>query len=204
MNSRLVIIGGSGHGRVVADIALRTGRWEKIIFLDDEPITIFRELEMCGTSKDASKYIKDSDIFIAIGDNYVRRKFSEELEAQGATLPTLIHPNASLGYDVMVGNGSVIMSGAVINCCTHIGKGCIINTSASIDHDNDIGNYAHVSPGASLAGNVKVGNSTWIGIGSVISNNLSITHDCKLGAGTVVVKSIVEPGTYVGVPARRL
>ena len=58
--------------------------------------------------------------------------------------------------------------------------------------------------GAKLAGTVTVGPDTWVGIGAVVSNNLSICGGSFIGAGAVVVKSVTEPGTYVGVPARRI
>jgi len=41
-------------------------------------------------------------------------------------------------------------------------------------------------------------------LGSVVSNNVNIYSGCKIGAGAVVVKDITEPGTYVGVPVRRV
>ena len=55
-----------------------------------------------------------------------------------------------------------------------------------------------------LAGTVTLGKSTWVGIGATVSNNTTICGGCMIGAGAVVVKDILEPGTYVGVPARRL
>jgi UDP-3-O-[3-hydroxymyristoyl] glucosamine N-acyltransferase len=73
-----------------------------------------------------------------------------------------------------------------------------------VDHDNRIGDYTHISVGARLAGTVTVGQSVWVGIGSVVSNNLTICDGCYLGAGAVVVKDITVPGTYVGVPARKI
>jgi acetyltransferase-like isoleucine patch superfamily enzyme len=73
-----------------------------------------------------------------------------------------------------------------------------------VEHDNLIGDFAHISVGAKLAGTVTIGPESWIGIGAVVSNNLSICGGCMVGAGAVVVKNITEPGTYVGVPARRI
>lgn len=96
------------------------------------------------------------------------------------------------------------MAGVIINSCTKIGKGCIINTAATIDHDNMIEDYVHISPGVHLAGTVKIGQGSWLGIGSVVSNNVNIISGCNVGAGAVVVKSINEPGVYVGVPVRRV
>lgn len=34
--NKLLIIGASGHGRVVADIAIKMNRWQQIAFLDDD------------------------------------------------------------------------------------------------------------------------------------------------------------------------
>jgi acetyltransferase-like isoleucine patch superfamily enzyme len=96
------------------------------------------------------------------------------------------------------------MAGVVINSSTKIGKGCIINTSSSLEHDNVIEDYVHISPGVRLAGTVRIGKGSWLGIGSVVSNNVNICSGCKVGAGAVVVKDITEPGTYVGVPVRKI
>lgn len=205
MKVKLLIIGASGHGKVVADIAMKMNKWKSISFLDDdENIKYSMGIEVIGKSTDAYKYIKDYDMFVAIGNNATREKIQEKLEAEGANIPTLIHPNAVIGERVRFGAGTVVMAGTVINCCTEVGKGCIINTGSTIDHDNFIEDYVHLSPGVHTAGTVKIGKGTWIGIGSVVSNNLNITSGCKVGAGAVVVKDITEAGTYVGVPARRV
>lgn len=44
--------------------------------------------------------------------------------------------------------------------------------------------------------------NTWIGAGATVSNNITICNDVMIGAGAVVVKDIMEPGTYVGVPQK--
>lgn len=205
MKNKLLIIGASGHGKVVADIAMKMNKWQSIAFLDDdERIKSSMGIEVIGKSVDAFTHIEDYDIFVGVGNNATREKIQERLEAEGASIPILIHPNAAIGEQVKLEFGIVVMAGVVINCCTNIGKGCIINTGATIDHDNLIEDFVHISPGAHLAGTVKVGKGTWLGIGSVVSNNVNITSGCKVGAGAVVVKDITETGTYVGVPARKI
>lgn len=203
MKDNLLIVGASGHGRVIADIALKMNRWKSIKFLDDdENIKSSMGIEVIGKSMDAFKYINDWNIFVAIGSNSVRQKIQEKLEAEGASIPVLIHPDAIIGEQVEIGDGTAVMAGAIINCCTRIGKGCIINTGATVDHDNLIEDYVHISPGVHIAGTVKIGKGTWLGVGSIVSNNVNITSGCIIGAGAVVVKDITEPGTYIGVPAR--
>ncbi len=205
MSDKLLIIGASGHGKVVADIAMKMNIWKSIAFLDDnESVKECLGFEVIGKTEDSFKYRDEADFFVAIGNNAIREKIQEKLEAGGLPIVSLIHPNIVIGTDVEIGKGTVIMAGVVINSSSRIGKGCIINTSCSIDHDNIIESYVHISPGANLAGTVKVGKSTWLGIGSVVSNNVNICSGCKVGAGAVVVKDITEPGTYVGVLVGRV
>ncbi|TCK93133.1 sugar O-acyltransferase (sialic acid O-acetyltransferase NeuD family) [Natranaerovirga hydrolytica] len=205
MNDKLIIIGASGHGKVVADIAIKMNKWQSIAFLDDdESIKTSMGLEVIGKTADAFTYKDEADFFVAIGNNATREKVQEKFMDEGISVVKLIHPSATIGTDVEIGIGTTVMAGVAINSSTRIGKGCIINTSSSLDHDNVIEDYVHISPGANLAGMVKVGKGSWVGIGSVISNNVNIYSRCKVGAGAVVVKDITEPGTYVGVPVRKI
>lgn len=205
MKNKLLIIGASGHGKVVADIALKMNRWQSIVFLDDNKgIQTLMGLAVIGSSDDVVTHIDEYEVFVAIGNNTTRQRIHEMLEQFGASIPVLIHPNAVIGSQVDIGIGTAVMAGAIINCSTKIGKGCIINTGSTIDHDNFIEDFVHISPGSHLAGTVKVGKGTWLGIGSVVSNNINIVSKCKIGAGAVVVKDISESGTYVGVPVTKL
>ncbi|WP_430884128.1 acetyltransferase [Fusibacter sp. JL216-2] len=205
MKDKLIIIGASGHGKVVADIAIKMNKWQSVAFLDDdESIKVSMGLEVIGKTADAFTYKDEGDFFVAIGSNATREKIQEKLIEEGLNLVSLIHPSAVIGTDVEIDIGTVVMAGVVINSSSRIGKGCIINTSSSLDHDNIIEDYIHISPGVKTAGSVRIGKGSWIGIGSIVSNNLNIYSGCKVGAGAVVVKDITEPGTYVGVPVRRV
>ena len=205
MKNRLLIIGASGHGKVVADIAMKMNRWKDVAFLDDNESTkTCMGLDVIGKSADAIKYKSDAQVFVAVGDNVTREMIQKKLEAEDVSIATLIHPNAVIGAEVELGVGTVVMAGVVINCCSMIGKGCIINTGSTLDHDNVIEDYVHISPGVHLAGTVKVSKGTWLGIGSAVINNIYIVSGCRVGAGAVVVKDITEPGTYVGVPAMHI
>lgn len=205
MKDKLLILGASGHGKVVADIALRMNKWKNIAYLDDdENITSSLGIRVIGKSIDFLKYISDYELFVAIGKNDTREKIQQQLEAAGACVPVLVHPSAIIGEQVELGSGTVLMAGVIINNSTKIGKGCIINTGVTLDHDNLIEDFVHVSPGVHTAGTVKIGKRTWLGIGSIVSNNVNITNDCIIGAGAVVNKDIIESGTYIGLPARRV
>lgn len=204
MHEDLLIIGASGHGKVVADIALHMEAYKNIAFLDDD--TSVREcmgFPVIGKSSDFLQHIRNADFFVAIGNPQVRKRVMEELFCAGAEVPVLIHPNATIGNGVVIGSGSVVMAGAVINSDSEIGQGCIVNTCASVDHDCSISAYTHVAVGAHVAGTVTVGEGCWIGAGAVVKNNVEICSNCTIGAGAVVIENIDISGTYIGVPARR-
>ncbi len=197
---KLTIIGASGHGRVIADIAEKRG-YSEIEFLDDNP-----ETRCCGRypvvgPTTQTKGIQN-DIFVAIGNNAIRSRIMGRLLGEGHRIPTLIHPNAIVANDVGIGEGTAIMAGVVVNPNVQIGRGCIVNTCSSIDHDCQIGDYVHVAVGAHLCGAVAIGDNTTIGAGATVINNLSVCAECIVGAGATVIDTIVKAGTYIGIPAK--
>ena len=197
---KLTIIGASGHGKVVADIANKTG-YDEIEFLDDDlTITQCGKWPVIGPAVKATEI--DHDLFVAIGDAAIREELMHCF--QDRHFPVLVHPNAVVAENVVIGEGTVVMAGAVINPGAKLGRGCIVNTCASVDHDCRLGDFAHVAVGAHLSGTVSLGKRSWIAVGACVVNNVTICDDVTVGAGAVVLRDIYEPGTYVGVPVRRL
>ena len=198
---KLAIIGASGHGKVIADIAVKKG-YKEIVFLDDNPnVQECAGFRVVGTSEDVDKY-SDYDVIVAIGNASIRKKIHKQVGEY--RLATLIHPQSVISRRVTIGKGTVVMAGAIINSDTNIGEGCVINTGASVDHDCSIGDFVHVSVGAHVAGTVIIGDGTWIGAGATVSNNVNICSGCMVGVGAVVIKNIEEPGTYIGVPTEKI
>lgn len=199
----VVIIGASGHGKVVADIIQASG--DKVIgFLDDNPerTDIFAGFSILGIVENYKDYKNEAEFVIAIGNAAIREKIAGDLD--GVRWYTAVHPAAVVSnIGVSIGKGTVVMANAVINSGSTIGRHCIINSGAIVEHDNVLEDFVHVSVGAKLAGTVHIGKSTWIGIGASVSNNLVICAGSMIGAGGVVVKDIDKPGTYIGVPVER-
>lgn len=205
----LYLIGASGHGKVVADIAASTGDFRILGFLDDSPLKKDQRLgdiPVLGTTSllagDSSD--KWAQVVVAIGSNHVRGRKADDVVRQGFLLATLVHPRAVIATDVSLGEGTVVMAGSVINSGARVGRNAIINTGATIDHDCILGDNVHVSPGASLAGGVRVGAQAHIGIGAVVIQNIRIGERCVVGAGAVVIRDVPPGAVVVGNPARAL
>ena len=201
MNNRLIIIGAGGHGKVIADNALKNG-YTDINFLDDHATGACMGFPILGTAADIPDFSDGkTDFIIGVGNNEIRKRIAQ---AHDVNWVTLIHPSALIAVNVSVGKGTVVMAGAVINVCSTVGEHCIINTGAIVEHDNVIGDYAHISPNVALGGTVRVGDLTHVGIGAVVRNNIQICGMSTIGAGAVVVKDIDHCGTYIGVPIKEM
>lgn len=202
MNKKVIIIGASGFGKLTADIVLNNGD-ELVGFLDDNPeLETFFHRPVLGKTCDYSKYV-DASFIVSIGNPQTRERIVSMMN--GVTWYTAIHPKAIVSpFDVVIGEGAVVLPGAVIDPGVTIGRHTLINCNSVVAHDCVIGDYCHISVGTNIAGAVEIGNRTWVGIGASVSNNLNICGDCMIGAGAVVVKNIDESGTYVGVPAKKV
>lgn len=199
---KLLIIGAGGHGKVVADAALKLLRWQEIGFLDDANVFDY-PYKILGKINSLGKLSNEfQDVFIAIGNNRLRGELLSDAKSIGYELPNIIHPSAIVSDSVKIGEGTLICPNAVINPFAQIGNGCIINTAAIIEHDCIINDYVHVSPNAALAGGVEVGAYSWIGIGSNIIGTKKIGKHVVVGAGSVVINDIQDNVKVVGVPAK--
>lgn len=193
MKKSIYIYGSSGHGLVVADIAMACG-YNDIIFVDDG--------ENDFLSFEDIKLKNNIPIALAIGANDTRKFLFEKVLDFNFDLVTLIHPSSIISPSVSIGLATVVMPNVVINAGSKIGKAVILNSSCLIEHENTINDFAHISPNVALAGNVYIGESSHIGIASSVIQGISIKENCIIGAGSVVVKNISNNKLAYGNPCK--
>ena len=191
------LYGGSGHGKVVKDIA-QNANIEVIAFVDDNP----KSTSLLGTQIiKASKVesISSKEFIISIGSNKIRKTVSEKLPKIGEAL---IDPTAKISKFAVIGKGTVIMPYAVVNSATSIGDHVILNTGALVEHDCMIANFVHISPNATITGGVSIGEGTHIGAGAIVIPGIKIGQWVTVGAGAVIIKDIPDYATVVGNPGK--
>jgi sugar O-acyltransferase (sialic acid O-acetyltransferase NeuD family) len=204
---KLIIWGGGGHARVVADIA-RLQEFEIVGFLDDQNPGRAGENFAGGQilgGREQLPILEEQSVrklLVAIGDCASRLQLSGFAIAAGFELATLVHPQAVVASDVILGVGTVIVAGSVINSGSCIGGCVIVNTMASIDHHCLIADGVHIAPGTHLGGHVSIGERTWIGIGCIIKDRVKIGRNCLIGAGALVLNDVPDNVVAYGSPAR--
>jgi UDP-N-acetylbacillosamine N-acetyltransferase len=187
----IYIYGASGHGLVVADIAMANGY--EVVFIDDGKNSY--------PSFEDVKQNTNIPIVFGIGDNKIRKKLFQKVVENNFEVLTLVHPSAIVSPSASIGIGTVVMPNVVINAKANIADGVILNTGCIIEHECSIEDFVHISPSASLAGNVKVGELTHIGIGSSVIQNIAIGKNNIIGGGSMVIKDVEDNKKMVGVPA---
>ncbi|MBE6651197.1 MAG: hypothetical protein E7613_07775 [Ruminococcaceae bacterium] len=164
---KLIILGAGGYGKTVYDVAVQSGKYNEICFLDDNS-TDSRVVGKCG---DFEKYIsEDTEIYPAFGNNKGRLEWIDNLLEMNAKVPTIVHATSYISPTVKIGVGSVVLPKAVINTDTEIGRGVIVNCASVIDHGCIIGDGVHVCLGAIVKAENRIPDCMKIEAGEVIEN----------------------------------
>ena len=203
----LVLLGGGGHAKACASVAGRAG-WHVVGVIAPTRVS----LEGCpwlGTDSwlDGEGTSAQCSFLVSVGQvsaESIRPRLFQLLQDRALKIATLIAQSAVLAISARIGHGSAVMERAVIGPAANIGENCILNTGAIVEHDVQIGDHCHVSTGAVINGNCYVGSGTMLGSGAVVIQGVRICAGAVIGAGAVVAADIVEPGKWVGVPARRI
>ena len=200
--TKLAVMGSSGHGKVVADLAELCG-YEVVFFDDAYPEK--QKIEHYNIEGTFSDLLKSQHIYpkaiIAIGNNKIRKGLSQVLIHNSFILPSLIHPSSVVSNYAKIESGSVIFAGSVINAFAQVGNNCIINTGAIVEHDCVLGNGAHLSPNVALGGGSILGDCAWLGIGTVTCQLIQIGENSIIGANSTVINNIPADVTAFGTPA---
>ena len=205
----IIVFGGGGHGKVIADIIKKTSNYKFIGFIDNnlKAGTNIDNYKVLGNRSELKDIIKKENIFggvIGIGNNNLRSYVKNDIAdlLKNFNFINCIHPSAIYPESVKFGQGNVIMAGSVINSSSVIMNHCIINTNSTIEHDCVINDFSSIGPAAVVGGNVKICKNANIGIGANIFNNVVVEENCLIGGGSLVNKNTKKNAVYFGVPAK--
>lgn len=191
------IYGASGHGKVVADILKSIPLPIDNIFDDNPDVKEFMGLKVQHKPTEAMLKLPS---LLAIGNNVIRKKVARQFN--GEIGQAVVHSRAIVSNSSILGDGSLVMPGAIINADTKIGKHCIINSGAVVEHDVEISDFVHISPNAVVTGNVQIGEGTQVGAGASVIPGIKIGKWATIGAGAVIIENIPDFAVVVGNPGK--
>ena len=195
----MYLFGASGHAKVIIDSLKASGKKISGLFDDNPDVKKLLEYSVYG-SFDQNR-LGDEELIISVGLNHIRKKIVEKLP-EHIRYGKAVHPSAVISEYAFLGEGTVVMQGAIIQSSVSIGRHCIINTAASVDHDCLIDDFVHISPNATLCGAVSVGEGSQVGAGAVVIPGIKIGKWSLVAAGAVVMRDVPDNVLVLGNPAR--
>ena len=151
----LLIVGAGSFSPEVEELAGILG-YERIAFLDDDPGSAMSG-PVIGSCQDIGRMRNSYDTaIVALGNNYDRMKYHQELKRFGYHIPVLIHPSAFVSSDAQIAPGCIIRAKAVVSRFVQLGEATILNVGALVDHHVVIGEGCHILMGAVIRNKVSV------------------------------------------------
>ena len=198
---KYAILGAGGFAKEVREILLEQG-------ISPELVQFYVEERFLSDTSNAKSFLElphtgNHVAYLGVGDGKLRENWISQSRDHCEFAP-LVHPTAILGNNVELGEGVIVTAYSHLTCDIVVGKGVQFNLQTTLGHDCIIGDFVTTAPKVAISGNVCVGRHVTFGTSSTVLPGISICDDVVVGAGAVVTKDITEPGTYVGVPAKRI
>ncbi len=192
----IVLIGAGGHCKSCIDVIELEKRFKVVGLIDNKKNRILKKYKLLGNEKNFKKILKKNKFaLITLGqiqDLYKREKLFNLAKKNGFKFPSIISPLAYVSNQAKIGEGTIVMHGAIVNAGARVGKNCIINSKSLIEHDAVIGNNSHVSTRATLNGEVKLGYNSFVGSHTVIKQSVKIGNNTFINAGLFIDKNIKD------------
>lgn len=125
---------------------------------------------------------------------------------------TFVADNAALVGDVTIGDNCSIWYGAIlrgdvgairIGNNSNVQDGAVLHGTLGVS-ETVLGENVSVGHNAVVHG-ARIGNDVLIGMGAVVMDNAIVPDGTVIAAGAVILaNSVLEPGIYAGVPAKRV
>ena len=207
---KIVIIGGSGNGTVIAstieDCKISGIDIQCVGFLNDDCDKI-DSYNVLGKINDKDwKSLPRDYLFISaistVKKSYKRRQLLLEMGIPPERFASIIHPTAVVSSNAKIGFGVVIMPLAVVS------PGVVMDNHSQLYAQGFVGHHSHVCEMAFLAanshtgGHVKVGVGAHVGIMSTSIERTVIGEYSVVGAGALVLKDVDPYNVVVGSPAK--
>ena len=193
---KIILIGAGGHAKSCIDVIELQNKYKIIGLIDNKKKKKLMQYKVLGNDNVFKKLLlkeKNLNALISIGQiksSAIREKLFNKLKKIGIKFPTLISPLAYVSKNTTIGEGTIVMHGAIINAGVSIGKNCIINSKALIEHDVHIGDHCHISTNSTVNGNVSIDSNSFVGSSATLKQGIIIGKNCFINANLYQIKNL--------------
>jgi len=209
MKKKVAFLGSGEMARHIAHYMIEDNQFDVVGYFDDftDKGKIVNGFPILGKINEVEESFKNGifdELINAIG--FTRMEYRKELFERFVNkvpFATFIHSSCLVDSTAKIGKGVVVFPFAILYLDAVVEDNVFIQIRSYVT-DSIVKKHSMVSGTVSIAGRSEVGECCNIGISTTISNDVKICDYVRTGAGCIVNKDITEPGTYVGVPARKI
>ncbi|CAH6800281.1 UDP-N-acetylbacillosamine N-acetyltransferase [Vibrio chagasii] len=154
--------------------------------------------------RESTAMTQNDAVIIAIASPEQKNKLYDFYTKKGIKILSYIHQSAVIGFNVKIGEGTVICPNTTLTTGITLGKCVTVNANSTIGHDAEIGDYSTLSGHCDVTGFAKLGKRVFMGSSAVVIPKVSVGDDAIIGAGSVIVSRVKPNVTMLGNPAKRL
>ena len=206
---KVAFIGSGELSLHIAHYVEEDKQYEVVGFFDDyTPVgTNVSKYKVIGTLDDINSEFK-KNVFDGLvnGIGFTRMEYRKEVFdrfSDSIPFPNFIHSSCIIDSTAKIGRGVIIFPMSMLYFNSVVEDNVFIQVNSTIT-DSKVCKDSMVSAGVMVAGRSEIGKGCNIGVSTCISSDVKICDKVRTGAGAVVPNDITLPGTYVGVPARKI
>ena len=206
----LIIIGAGGMGREIFDLAKICAGYNNdyIIkgFLDDNASALDNYRGYAKILSKIESYLPEPDgVFVSsMGNVKQKARFIQSIVAKGGQFISLVHPQADIGQNTILGSGCILLKNAYVGADCMIGNHVLIQISTVVGHDVSIGNYSRLDCNVVCVGGSKLEELVTIHTSTVINQNVIVEKGSTVGANSFVIRKVRANSSVFGSPAKRI
>lgn len=200
---------------ITADILLtylrQDARYEVAsLTVDDEFVAqgSVAECRTVGLSEVVSAFAPDTHrVIMAMGYNDLNRTreaMFTRLKAMGYSLETYIHPDARVHTQHPIGEGSVVLPGAVIEPQARVGANTMVWSNVTLAHHSSVDDHCWVAAGTVVSGQAKVLHHTFLGVACTVVNAVTVGEFNIVGAGALITRDTKAHSVHLARSAEAL
>ncbi|MDB4534168.1 hypothetical protein N9242_04785 [Vicingaceae bacterium] len=197
----ILIYGGGMLGRQVSHLVTNhfADQFRILGFIDDvQPpgIAVVDSLETVGSldhvASNDQRGPKKVRVVFAIGYTSMQGRWQayQNVKSKGYDLVSLKHPNSSVEPSADLGEGVIVLAGAIVDQFVVVGDVSYLHNGSIVGENCNIGANNYVSAGATFGGSVVVGNNNFFGINSAVVNDITIGNNNFVNAGALIYRPL--------------
>jgi len=193
---QIILIGAGGHCVSCVDVIEMQRKFKIVGLIDNKKKNFLLNYKIIGRDKELKKFSKKIQYALItaghIKNSKIREKLFKKVSNYGFKFPSIISPLSYVSKHAIIGEGTIVMHGSIINAGVKIGKNCIINSKSLIEHDVVIEDHCHISTRSTVNGNVMIKKNSFVGSCSIIKQNLKIGKNCFINANLFLKKNLKD------------